>query len=110
MKNLVRRIGTRVVCDMYTCNNMAEFSIGHEYTPSLATHLCKDCMKAVFEEARNIFSEDYAAEQRRQRGIDIAEEEQPAGENKEKNEAEEKIQKSTSSGRSWSTVKGRTGK
>ena len=59
MKNLVRETNFRVVCDTYTCNNMAKFEIGHEFTTHNNMLLCEDCMASVMEEAREILSELY---------------------------------------------------
>lgn len=59
MKNLVRRMRYKTVCDTYMCNNIAEFEVGHEITPALATHYCKDCMKTIVEEAEEILLRDF---------------------------------------------------
>ena len=59
MKNLVRRTNFRVACDIYTCNNMAMFEIGHEFTTHNNMLLCEDCMREILEEGRNILAELY---------------------------------------------------
>lgn len=58
MTKLVRPIRARVVCDVYTCSNIAEFEVGHEFTPAAATHLCRDCLRSVYDEAHKIFAEE----------------------------------------------------
>ena len=60
MTKLVRPIRARVVCDVYTCSNIAEFEVGHEFTPAAATHLCRDCLRSVYDEAHQIFAEETA--------------------------------------------------
>lgn len=59
MKNLVRKTDFRVACDIYTCNNMATFEIGHEFTTHNNMLLCEDCMRDILEEGRNILAELY---------------------------------------------------
>ena len=59
MKNLVRKTNFRVACDIYTCNNMATFEIGHEFTTHNNMLLCEDCMRDILEEGRNILAELY---------------------------------------------------
>lgn len=55
--SLVRKLELQMVCDTYMCNNMAAVQVGHELIPSMATHLCEDCMKQIVNEAVNIFPE-----------------------------------------------------
>ena len=45
MKNLVRRINQPVICDTYTCNNMAEFEISHEVVRAASMQVCPECLK-----------------------------------------------------------------
>lgn len=51
MTNLVRKTLVKVVCDTYTCRNMAEFEIGHEAQRALCSHYCKECMEEIVKDA-----------------------------------------------------------
>ncbi len=73
MKNLVRPIGVKVVCDMYTCSNMAEFEVGHEFTPAVATHLCRECLRSVYDEAHEIFMKSGSQTSQTESGVGAAE-------------------------------------
>ncbi len=55
--SLVRKLGLSMVCDTYMCQNMAEVQIGHEVMPSIAVHLCKDCLAQIVKEAAELFPE-----------------------------------------------------
>lgn len=60
--SLVRPMRVRTKCDVYTCNNMADYEIGHGLMPVIAYHLCNDCMMTVFEEARELIRDKIAKE------------------------------------------------
>lgn len=57
MKNIVRKTLVKLVCDTYTCNNLAEYEIGHEVNRAFCSHYCADCMKTIIKEAQENFSE-----------------------------------------------------
>lgn len=57
MKNLVRKTMVRIMCDTYTCNNLAEYEVGHEVNRAFCSHFCEDCMKSIAEEAGKMFGD-----------------------------------------------------
>nr|DAH15688.1 MAG TPA: C2H2 type zinc-finger protein [Caudoviricetes sp.] len=58
MKNLVRRINTPVICDTYTCNNMAEFEISHEVVRAASMQVCPECLRAIVEQGAELLGMD----------------------------------------------------
>lgn len=58
MKNLVRRINQPVICDTYTCNNMAEFEISHEVVRAASMQVCPECLKAIVEQGAELLGMD----------------------------------------------------
>ena len=58
MKNLVRRINTPVICDTYTCNNMAEFEISHEVVRAASMQVCPECLRAIVEQGAQLLGMD----------------------------------------------------
>lgn len=62
MKNLVRRIINQpVICDTYTCNNMAQFEIGHEIVRAASIQLCEECLKTIIKEGSELLSSEAKA-------------------------------------------------
>lgn len=47
IRNLVRKPRTKVVCDVYTCRNLAEFEVGHEVQRASCMHYCRECMEEI---------------------------------------------------------------
>lgn len=58
MKNLVRRINQPVICDTYTCNNMAEFEISHEVVRAASMQVCPECLKEIVEQGAELLGMD----------------------------------------------------
>lgn len=58
MKNLVRRINQPVICDTYTCNNMAEFEISHEVVRAASMQVCPECLKEIVEQGTQLLGMD----------------------------------------------------
>lgn len=58
MKNLVRKINQSVICDTYTCNNMAQFEISHEMVRAAGIQICEECLRAIIEEGSQLLNSD----------------------------------------------------
>ena len=59
MKNLVRRIINQpVICDTYTCNNMAEFEISHEIVRAASMQVCPYCLREIVEQGAELLGMD----------------------------------------------------
>ena len=58
MNKLVRRINTPVICDTYTCNNMAEFEISHEVVRAASMQVCPECLRAIVEQGAELLGMD----------------------------------------------------
>lgn len=56
MKKLVRPLTRRVVCDMHTCHNMAEYSIGLEGFSALYINICGECMNDIITQATKLMN------------------------------------------------------
>lgn len=95
MKNLVRRINTLVICDTYTCSNIAEFEISHEVVRAVSMQVCPECLKDIVEQGAQLLgismcgccSEDKTekTEENEQLPFDDTEEENEQNEVSEKN-------------------------
>lgn len=55
---LVRRINQPVICDTYTCNNMAEFEISHEVVRAASMQVCSDCLREIVEQGAELLGMD----------------------------------------------------
>ena len=58
MNELVRRINQPVICDTYTCNNMAEFEISHEVVRAASMQVCPDCLRKIVEQGAELLGMD----------------------------------------------------
>lgn len=58
MNKLVRRINQPVICDTYTCNNMAEFEISHEVARAASMQVCPECLRAIVEQGAELLGMD----------------------------------------------------
>lgn len=58
MNKLVRRINQPVICDTYTCNNMAEFEISHEVVRAASMQVCPECLRAIVEQGAVLLGMD----------------------------------------------------
>lgn len=63
MNNLVRKTMVRIICDTYTCRNLAEFEIGHEVNPQFCSHYCRDCMESIAKESSKMMFGDMVMEE-----------------------------------------------
>lgn len=55
MSKLVRKTLVKVVCDTYTCKNLAEFEVGMEAQRALCSHYCRKCMEDIVDGAKEMF-------------------------------------------------------
>ena len=54
---LVRKALVRIVCDTYTCQNIADYEVGHVAQRALCMHYCKDCLGKIVQNARELFGD-----------------------------------------------------
>lgn len=58
MTNLVRKINKKVICDTYTCRNMAMFEIGHSVAKFSNMQVCSECLSAIISEGAKFFADN----------------------------------------------------
>ncbi len=58
MTNLVRKINKKVICDTYTCRNMAMFEIGHSVAKFSNMQVCSECLSAIISEGAKFFTDN----------------------------------------------------
>lgn len=58
MTNLVRKINKKVICDTYTCRNMAMFEIGHSVAKFSNMQVCSECLSAIINEGAKFFADN----------------------------------------------------
>lgn len=54
---LVRKALVRIVCDTYTCQNLADYEVGHIAQRALCMHYCQECMEKIVQDARELFGD-----------------------------------------------------
>lgn len=96
MKNLVRRINQSVICDTYTCNNMAQFEISHEMVRAAGIQICEECLRAIVEEGSQLLNSEteISHEPLPFEEVETADTTKQTAEPTEKEKSEEKISES----------------
>lgn len=60
MKKLVRPFNRNVQCDIHTCKNTAEYSIGLEGFSALYVNVCRDCLTSIVKEGISLLKPQQA--------------------------------------------------